>query len=240
VAAPERYGDAAWFAVEDDGVPVGVAMLTPPFRLALTPMPEHALAALVAVLVDRLPDLPGVGGRLDIAARFAQLWRERTGTDVEPAVELRVYRLDALVAPRPAPGSLRPAADGDRPRLLEWLDAFVAETGGIGGNTAAALDRWLAQGGLHLWDDGTAVTMAGAAPAVAGVVRIGPVYTPPEVRGCGYASNCVATLSQQQLDAGAAACMLFTDQANPTPNAIYQRLGYREVASAVEYRFTRA
>jgi predicted GNAT family acetyltransferase len=31
--------------------------------------------------------------------------------------------------------------------------------------------------------------------------------------------------------------MLFTDAANPTSNAIYQRIGYRQVATSAEYRF---
>jgi predicted GNAT family acetyltransferase len=44
-------------------------------------------------------------------------------------------------------------------------------------------------------------------------------------------------LSQQALDAGATACMLFTDRANATSNAIYQRIGYRPVTTACEYRF---
>ena len=36
-------------------------------------------------------------------------------------------------------------------------------------------------------------------------------------------------------DAGARACMLFTDEANPTSNNIYGQIGYRRVASASEY-----
>jgi predicted GNAT family acetyltransferase len=69
------------------------------------------------------------------------------------------------------------------------------------------------------------------------VVRVGPVYTPPDLRGRGYASGVVAALSQHALDQGAAACMLFTDVANPTSNKIYQRIGYRYVGDFTEYRF---
>ncbi|MGH9000773.1 MAG: GNAT family N-acetyltransferase [Acidimicrobiia bacterium] len=72
---------------------------------------------------------------------------------------------------------------------------------------------------------------------MAGVVRIGPVYSPPHVRGRGYASNCVARLSQLTLEGGASTCMLYTDEANPTSNGIYQRIGYRPVAEARQYRF---
>ncbi|WP_395694501.1 GNAT family N-acetyltransferase [Nocardioides sp.] len=65
------------------------------------------------------------------------------------------------------------------------------------------------------------------APAY-GVSRVGPVYTPAEHRGHGYASAAVAEVSRRILEAGDRAC-LFTDQANPTSNKIYEAVGYRAV-----------
>jgi predicted GNAT family acetyltransferase len=58
------------------------------------------------------------------------------------------------------------------------------------------------------------------------VCRIGPVYTPREHRGRGYAGATVAAASRALVDEGAQVC-LFTDQANPVSNALYERLGYR-------------
>lgn len=74
--------------------------------------------------------------------------------------------------------------------------------------------------------------MAGVNPPGFGVSRVGPVYTPPEHRGRGYAGAAVAEVSRRVLEAGLRVC-LFTDQANPTSNRIYQRLGYRPVAHMV-------
>jgi hypothetical protein len=68
-------------------------------------------------------------------------------------------------------------------------------------------------------------------------VSVGPVYTPPERRGRGYATACVAALSQTILDEGWAFCTLFTDLANPTSNSIYQKIGYHPVCDFAEYRF---
>jgi predicted GNAT family acetyltransferase len=65
--------------------------------------------------------------------------------------------------------------------------------------------------------------------------RVGGVYTPPALRGHGYASANVAAASQHALDSGAVACMLYTDRANPTSNRIYQALGYRPVGDAQEW-----
>ena len=66
-------------------------------------------------------------------------------------------------------------------------------------------------------------------------IRIGPVYTPPEQRGHGYASACTATLSQMMLDSGYRYCFLFTDLSNPTSNSIYQKIGYRPVIDIDRY-----
>jgi len=55
------------------------------------------------------------------------------------------------------------------------------------------------------------------------------VYTPPELRGRGYASALVAELSQRMLDSGMSFCVLYTDLGNSTSNAIYQRIGYNAI-----------
>ena len=49
-----------------------------------------------------------------------------------------------------------------------------------------------------------------------------------------------ATVSQAARDAGAAQVLLFTDLANPTSNALYQRLGYEPVEDRAVWSFTRS
>ena len=67
-----------------------------------------------------------------------------------------------------------------------------------------------------------------------GVVRIGPVFTPGEHRGRGIASHVVGELTRRGLEAGHRLC-LFTDQANPTSNKIYEAVGYRPVTDMAEH-----
>jgi predicted GNAT family acetyltransferase len=71
-------------------------------------------------------------------------------------------------------------------------------------------------------------------------MRIGPVYTPPQYRGKGYASANVAALSQRLLDSGRKFCYLFTDLANPTSNKIYQKIGYEQVCEFGTVRFVKS
>ncbi|NUU20167.1 MAG: GNAT family N-acetyltransferase, partial [Streptomycetaceae bacterium] len=73
---------------------------------------------------------------------------------------------------------------------------------------------------------------------VAGVARIGPVYTPPEHRGRGYGSAATAARAAAALADGADEVVLFTDVANPTSNSIYRKLGYTPVEDRVLLGFT--
>jgi len=68
-------------------------------------------------------------------------------------------------------------------------------------------------------------------------MTVGGVYTPPELRGKGYATSCVAELSRHILQSGKEFCTLYTDLANPTSNSIYKKIGYTEVCDSVEYTF---
>ncbi|MBA3236059.1 MAG: GNAT family N-acetyltransferase, partial [Chloroflexi bacterium] len=90
---------------------------------------------------------------------------------------------------------------------------------------------------LHLWVDGEPVSLCGVGGPTPNGIRIGPVYTPPAIRGRGYASALVAAVSQAEIDAGKRFCFLFTDLANPTSNHIYQTIGYEPVRDVDAYVF---
>ena len=99
----------------------------------------------------------------------------------------------------------------------------------------------LADGGFLIWEDeGEVVSIAGCGGPTPNGIRIGPVYTPPELRGRGYATALVAELSQRLLDSGRRFCFLFTDLANPTSNAIYERIGYVRIAESAMVALTEA
>jgi predicted GNAT family acetyltransferase len=78
--------------------------------------------------------------------------------------------------------------------------------------------------------------MAGAVASTGNVVRVGAVYTPPVLRGRGYATAVTTALTNEQAARGRR-CVLYTDAANPTSNSIYQRIGYRPIGELVLYTF---
>jgi predicted GNAT family acetyltransferase len=157
----------------------------------------------------------------------------------------RVYELRSVRPVHGVAGRLRDATPGDRPLLVRWTAEFHAEALGesdhsrIEDSVDAAFVPSPEGRRLFLWEvDGAPVSMAGVAGRTPRGIRVGVVYTPPALRSRGYASACVAAVSQAQLDAGREACFLFTDLANPTSNAIYQAIGYEPVADSEVYAFS--
>lgn len=222
---------------------VGGAFLhTPPQRpVLLTAIPADAAKDLAIALSGR--PLTGANGYAEAAEAFAATWRE-TGHGRQFTVKERnrLYRLGDLNWPDPAPeGAPRVATDVDVPVLVDWYAAFAAEahTGNAGDDQTAAVRDRLSHNGLLLWEaGGRPASLAGMTRQVAGMTRIGPVYTPPELRGHGYASAVTAEISRRAREAGAEEVLLYTDLANPTSNSIYQRIGYRPVEDRVVLAFS--
>ncbi|MDQ0684489.1 putative GNAT family acetyltransferase [Streptomyces achromogenes] len=240
---PHVYGTAdPLFGALDtaDGVRA-VFFRTPPHRLNLTSLTEEEAESLAARLAADGHRLPGVSADRDTAALFAAAWRRRAGVESRLAERQRLYRLGELTSPGPVPaGRARVAAAGDRDLLMRWHDAFLDDTGARTGQDAGAwADSRIAYGGITLWEtpDGAPVAMSGATPEVAGQVRVAPVYTPPALRGRGYAGAATVEVSRAAQASGAAEVLLFTDLANPTSNGLYQRIGYRPVADFAVYEF---
>jgi len=68
-------------------------------------------------------------------------------------------------------------------------------------------------------------------------IAISWVYTPSHLRKRGYATACVAALTQRMLDSGKHFCCLYTDLANPTSNSIYEKIGYQPICDVQDWLF---
>jgi predicted GNAT family acetyltransferase len=117
--------------------------------------------------------------------------------------------------------------------VIEWVAAFMEHAGEQGDAAALARDR-IGRGLLYLWEADGPVSMAAWTGKTPNGVRVNLVYTPPALRGKGYATACVTGLSTLLLQHNRFCC-LYTDLANPTSNAIYHRIGYRPVCDAAVY-----
>ncbi|MFC6045591.1 GNAT family N-acetyltransferase [Nocardioides hankookensis] len=243
-------GDAPhrWWAIarDDAGAVTGVAMRTAPFEpypAYVLPMPADAALLLAFVLHERGEVLGGVNGALPAARVIAEETARLTGGAVTVHEHLRLFELGDLAMPTPPAGRLRKATADDADLCLAWFLDFARAAAEQAGRTdphameTFTMDEMLARidgGVIWLWEDehGEPVHLTGANPPAYGVARIGPVYTPAGLRGRGYASRAVAEVSQQYVEGGVRCC-LFTDQANPVSNHVYEAIGYRPVVDMV-------
>lgn len=172
---PGRY----WTAV-DDGKMLGLILQSPlSFHGALTPRASHAVTARVEAVAAEVPDLPGVFGQVDATARFAGDRGQVRKVPVTPVEGQRQRRLTTLPSPVGIPGRLRVAGEQDEASLWSWLQGFQKDTGGLlpGRQTIG-----ITEGLVVVWEEERAVAMASCTPPLAGVSRIGLVYTPPAHR----------------------------------------------------------
>jgi GNAT superfamily N-acetyltransferase len=225
-----------WSVEEGDKV-VGVAMMSPPHPLVVTRATQAAVDALVEHLHRAAVALPGVVS--PTPSRFADAWCALRRCGWETAKQLRLFSLDRVLPPRPADGSARLATLEDAPLIVSWAEAFFREVDVPQDREAVArlVTPRIGDGRVLLWCDPAPVSVAGCAGPTPGGMRVNFVYTPPGRRGRGYASACVAALSQRLLDSGRRLCFLITDLASPTPNRIYQAIGYQPVCDFEHVNF---
>jgi RimJ/RimL family protein N-acetyltransferase len=250
VLANLRHADLARYGADPpvfgwhqraDGTVDGAVLQTPPFPFLLASLPAGSVPGLLALLAAER----GLPAAVNLAATdeagFLAGWTDITGGTGTAVLRSRLYLLGELAPPVPAPrGAARLAAPADLELLVSWHEAFTLEAldGGPENSRQTVVDL-VSHDGLMLWvTDAGPVAMAGLTRLVAGVARVADVYTPPAHRRHGYAAGVTTAISRAALAAGARSVVLFTNLANPTSNALYQRLGYRPVEDRVVLRVT--
>lgn len=146
----------------------------------------------------------------------------------EPGMALNLVDLQ-----RPdLPGALLAPLSADlRPIVVNWRAAYHIEVLGTPEPEAAPraekeFNGYLAANSHRvLLRDGAPVAMTGFNAALPEVVQIGGVYTPPALRGRGYARQAVALHLAEARAAGVSRAVLFA--ANPAAVRAYQAIGFQ-------------
>jgi len=243
VAAGHKYGEepAYFLTVHDRDALIAAAIRTPPYNVILCCDEDRldALERIVERLVSEDEQLPGAHGTVQVVGAFAAAWANRTGADTRLQMSQRVYSLTEVVPPTDVPGRFRWAEEGDVPMLSRWFLGFCEEAvpSDPPEDPEKNVRRLMSKGSFGVWETDKIVSMAASSRGSRNGSTVSAVYTPPEHRSNGYASACVAALSQAMLDAGSAFCALYTDLANPTSNKIYQNVGYRPIGDFAMYTF---
>ena len=242
-ASPQAFETTPFFAIVTgrDRLILS-AVMTPPFSFVLSSDADDfgdAVNSFAKNLLPRHLPIPGVTAASALALDFAEQWSKIAQVKYHEGMRQRIYELRKVNPPQWAQGAIRLATRNDLDLAEGWAIAFNDEALGTpAGNLRGFVERKIESRELYLWTDGEFNRLNGGdhAPHAARSRRQLGVYA-AAARGKGYASSCVAALSQLQLDSGYQFCVLYTDLANPTSNSIYQKIGYAPVCDSDEYIF---
>jgi len=229
-------------AVFKNDKPVFLCVQTPPRNLLLygkQEMTKEIFEVFLPYLIKEEIQVTGVIASKALAEAFAEAWKTSTGNSWKINFEQLVYRLDHLKEVRPTNGHLRNATPDDFNVLGQWFYDFAIEAMGQGEleKEKTNAKSKIESGQLFVWEDESkVVSMASIARPSRNGITVNYVFTPPDLRGRGYASNCVAEMSKLMLD-NYQFCCLFTDLKNPSSNKIYRDMGYVVVAEYLEILF---
>jgi len=234
---------SCWWVVfrDSQGRPVGAGMRTaplPPYPPYLLGMPDEGARVLARALHERGEVVEVVNGYVPAIDVFVAETIALSGGRCVETERTTLYQLTELVEPAGVPGRLRMARTDEVDLVQGWFDAFGPDASEQAGRddphpaieTRETTAARILAGDVWLWEvDGSPVGVTAFNPTSFGVARVGPVYTPKEHRGHGYAAAGVAAISRRLLDEGARVC-LFADEQNQTSTAVYVRLGFRPLA----------
>lgn len=130
-------------------------------------------------------------------------------------------------------GSLRPLQETDHEIMRAWMFDYDVNTLGMSpDDSKARLDRefedaMAADSRRILAEGGKPLSLSGFNAEVDDIVQVGPVYTPPDLRGQGHARRAVALHLQEARSKGAKRSILFANDESAI--AAYRAIGYRPI-----------
>lgn len=229
-------------AVKDETGLLLVAMLTPPFSITIYSHKSDCtkeLELIVNDLIEEKWEVSGVIAPVKISKTFANLWTKKTSSALIEGLNMRAYELTKVNKVPIIAGKFRVAKEEDLEIISKWIVDMEKEQDSVISIERAMeiTEDKIKHRQLFIWEDKTPISMACTArPTVNGIV-VNMVYTPKEFRGRGYATSCVATLSEYLLHQGYKFCSLFTDLSNSTSNSIYIKIGYKAICDFKGYKF---
>ncbi|MDA1798391.1 GNAT family N-acetyltransferase [Bacillus tropicus] len=204
--------------------------------VATSEMVEEDIVELAKKLAEVYPNIPGLIGNKKIVQRLAEEIAVLENKKTTVAMEQGIYELKQVKKKWNGDGVFREVNSDELTLIEQWIYQFCEDvklptTKEEAKQTAHTLITNHRLFGLEV--DGKLVSVAAKTRPTKNNITVNFVYTPTEARKKGYASNCVAALSQRMLDEGYKTTTLYTDLANPTSNKIYQEVGYEQIAESV-------
>jgi RimJ/RimL family protein N-acetyltransferase len=220
-----------WWSLGASGA---CAVQSPGYPIVLGDLTQAQCRALAEETRDL--DYPGVVGPEETAPWFAEHAIELGLTFLEP-IPQQIHVLRDKPNYPGAPGHARVIAPADQELFADWTIAFTREA--VPHDPLPSHERLAqiaADGRHHFWIvDGKPVAMAGIVRRTRHAAAIAGVYTPPALRGRGYAGSITAAVVERVFAEVKIAACLYTDLRNPASNRCYAKIGFRPVCISWHY-----
>jgi uncharacterized protein len=201
----------------------------------------EAVATVARACAERSErPVTGFAGPLDqVKAGRAALGLADAPAAMDGCEWLYAMDLAGIIVPEPLHNGTivcRPPRADERDLLCDWRFAYDIETLGSPDSaetrqrSTAFLDAQIADGDVWVATEAAAdvpvpLSLAAFNAALPDIVQLGGIYTPPALRGRGYAKAAVAHSLLIARERGASRAVLFTD--NPSAARSYEAVGFR-------------
>jgi len=175
-------------------------------------------------------DYPGVVGPDETARSFADA-ASALGVKFGEPIPQEIQALRHMPVYPGAPGQARMVEAADAALFADWTEAFMrAAVPHDPVPNRERLEQAAGDGRYQFWIvDGEPVSMAGIMRRSRNGAAIGGVYTPPALRGRGYAGSVTAAVVQRILAEGRTMACLYVDLRNPFSRRCYAKIGFEPV-----------
>jgi RimJ/RimL family protein N-acetyltransferase len=216
------------------GAPAQCAVQWPNRPIVLGDLNEAQARALAEATIDL--DYPGVVGP-DLTAQYFVDRASALGIEFLPPIPQRIHALSGPPRYPGTTGHARLVGAADASLFADWILSFMREA--VPHDSAPDreyLTKAVGEGRHMFWIvDGEPVSMAGIVRRTRHGAAITAVYTPPALRGRGYAGSVTAAVVEFAFAQGKRVVCLYTDLRNPFSNRCYAKIGFEPVCSSLHY-----
>lgn len=201
------------------------AVQTPPHYVVLGDLNRSQSESLAKELVGL--DFTGCLGAGESAVFVTESLR-KLGIPMELEMPQRIYTLEKPPVYPKCEGKGREAQPTDVDLFVDWYQRFSIEAvPNDPPQERKKIEQSFAEKKIFFWEvSGSPVSMAARTRETKDGSNISIVYTPPELRGKGYAGSATAVACEDAFKEGKKVCFLYTDLRNPISNRVYQKIGF--------------
>lgn len=217
-----------------------IACRIQPFNLLISHAKNlGSIISAVDYYINNQIMIPGIYGPLNEVNLFIEHWEKKTGEDFTTRDEYFQYALYSLKNKPEYIGDISIATEKHEKLLSEWTIASIREiipttTETFVKSCVSSFKKLLEKNRVFILDvDGVIVSMAAISDRAQKMQAINDVYTPPEYRGTGHATELCTFLADYVLNDCKNTPILWVRTTNKAAIHIYEKIGFEKVESMI-------